>query len=349
MRTKLIALGIIVAAAAALSAQPAYQLHDNGNLWVNTGIACSGVSCPGWVLLDNHPTTVEIAVAAGGVPADKQDTPDADPTPLYQRRSDGTVWDYTGTPCNNGACLGWRQIDDNQEIVSIVAASLDKKIKLYEHRKNGIWRYLWKPCSQGSCLGWEQLDNVPTAEIIATGAELYQRRTDGKIMRYKGTPCGNPTSCWESLDANSSTLQITATLVNTSVAPNVPRLYQRRADGTIWLYREESRTWQRIGKNTHAISIVAGTNKFGRGLFLLEDTGAIRNYTSPCADESPCTGWPLLDSNPQTRQIAAGPASLYQRRENGAILRYTGPECPGGSCWQFLDIPPMRTIVSSRN
>lgn len=55
MRYRLmIVVGMVLAAATALSAQPAYQLHDNGNVWVSDGRPCKGTLCPGWVLLDNH-------------------------------------------------------------------------------------------------------------------------------------------------------------------------------------------------------------------------------------------------------------------------------------------------------
>ena len=32
---------------------------------------------------------------------------------LYQTHSDGTIWQYTGTPCKGGSCPGWIELDNN--------------------------------------------------------------------------------------------------------------------------------------------------------------------------------------------------------------------------------------------
>jgi hypothetical protein len=138
MRSRIIALGMVIAAAAALSAQPAYRLHGNGELWVAKAENCRGIPCVVWHLLDNHPRTREIT--AGNLIIDGQQGGPFDPlkalpdaAPLYQRRDDGTTWVYTGKPCNGGACLGWQQIGGNQPAVSIVAAGL----QLYQRHSNG--------------------------------------------------------------------------------------------------------------------------------------------------------------------------------------------------------------------
>jgi len=338
MRYRLvIVVGIVVAAATALSAQPVYQLHDNGNIWVSSGVPCSGVSCPGWHLLGNNPGTVEITAA--GVPAGGFDSTKASPDapPLYQRRADGTILFYTGTPCNGRSCTGWQMIDKNPLTVSIVAAGTPigtpPPTHLYKRHSDGaIWSYTGKPCVGESCPGWQQLDNNNrTVEMAAAGEELYQRRGDGTILRYKGTPCSSPTSCpeWELLDSNSSALEITAHMVGNRV-----ELYQRQVEKIL---RYRSTGWELLDNNTRTISIVAG-----EFLYQLRNDGEILFYNGPA-------GWQLLDKNTRNRQIAAGPRSLYKLQDDGAVLRYTGPQCEAGSCWQLLDTNPKRTLVSSRN
>ena len=40
-----------------------FQRHNTGRIWRSTGAACSGNSCPGWVMLDNNPATSTIVTA----------------------------------------------------------------------------------------------------------------------------------------------------------------------------------------------------------------------------------------------------------------------------------------------
>lgn len=373
MRYRLtIAVGIVIAAAAALSAQPAYRLHDNGEIWVARAENCRSGPCVGWHMLDNDPNTREIA--AGVVPSGF-DSLDGYPKapPLYQRHEDGTIWLYTGKPCGGGSCLGWKKLDDNGA-VSIVAAGE----YLYQRRGNdGIWSYNVRLCtSGGSCPGWQKLDDNTsnTAEMTAAGiqgstvdvsaqTELYQRK-DGRIWRYKGTPC-NDTSCpeWELLDNNPHTRQLTATVRRSSAGTLIPALYQLRNDGskvTVWHSKGttpcKSDTscpeWELIDSNPltfpHTISIVTAQWY----LYQLRNDGTIWVYNfQPCKGEV-CPGWRLLDKNPRTRQIAAGGRSLYKLHDNGAIWRYADGVCSSDeSCepWQFFYDPTMRTIVSTQN
>ena len=34
-------------------------------------------------------------------------------TTLYQQHTTGTIWQYTGTPCNATSCPGWKMIGNN--------------------------------------------------------------------------------------------------------------------------------------------------------------------------------------------------------------------------------------------
>ena len=354
MRFRLMALGMVLAAATALSAQPVYRLHDNGELWVSKVETCSSGLCTKWHLLDNNPKTREIT-AGGGAPGGFDPLkafPDA--PPLYKRHDDGQIWRYTGTPCSGGSCPGW-QLLDNSPTVSIVAAGQ----QLYQRRRNGeIWRSKGEPCNSTSCTGWELLDNNPeTAEITAGGiparTELYQRRKNGHVWRYTGEPC-NGTSCpgWQFLDNSGKTRELTATVRTRSDGVLVQGLDQRRDDGTIWRYTGEPCNgtscpgWQLIGDSQDTISIVTDTEF----LYQLRKDGSILIYNHTSCNGPSC--WQLLDHNPRTRQIAAGTRALYQRHDNGAIWRYTGTPCkPDGSCpgWQLLYDPGTWTIVSTQN
>src|ERR1022692_3421499 len=52
----------------------------------------------GWMMLDDNPSTLAVVPGANTV---------------YQQHTDGSIWQYTGTPCNSNGCGGWRMLDDN--------------------------------------------------------------------------------------------------------------------------------------------------------------------------------------------------------------------------------------------
>src|ERR1017187_797468 len=80
---------------------------NDGGFFQYTGTPCSGGSCPGWVEIDDNPTT-RGTFAAGA-------------TALDQMHNEGSVWQYTGTPCNGTSCPGWVRLDDNTSTWNIVA------------------------------------------------------------------------------------------------------------------------------------------------------------------------------------------------------------------------------------
>ena len=299
MRYRLTIAGIVLAAATVLSAQPSYQLHDNGNIWVNDGRPCKDTVCPGWVLLDNHPTTREITAGGlliGGFPSTAE-YPKA--PPLYQRRQGGAILYYTGKPCKDGLCPGWRPIGNDPKTVSILASG----VELYKRHTDAIWRCKDSPASTigGKCSVWEQLDNKTNVEIAAAGllvvtperhfagTELYQRRNDG-IWRY--TSPG-----WEQIDNHTSTISIVAS------GDKFFKLYQLRDDGAILGYTglpcgSDGSCWKLLDKNPHTRQIAVGP----ASVYKRHDNGAIWRYTGPpppCSDGS-C--WQLLD-NPPMRTI----------------------------------------------
>src|ERR1035438_10811733 len=66
------------------------------SIWQYTGTPCNGNSCPGWMMLDDNPSTLAVVPGANTV---------------YQQHTDGSIWQYTGTPCNSNGCGGWRMLD----------------------------------------------------------------------------------------------------------------------------------------------------------------------------------------------------------------------------------------------
>jgi len=349
-----IALGIVVATATAPSAQPTYRLQKNGELWVSRADTCDDKPCVSWHLLDNDPTIQEITAGVANGPFDSLNAPPKG-APLYQLRAGGKIMRYTGKPCCNGACLGWTLLEENQNIVSIVAAGREH---LYKRHEDGAI-YGTKCNPDGSCPPWQQLDkhNTNTVEISAGGVpemtELYKRHEDGEIWRYTGTPCGDDGSClgWELLDhKNPETTEIIATVLKSSAGALVQVLYKRHKNGEIWRYCSAEgacRGWTKLDdqkpedqRTQRAISIVATAVD----IYQLRGDGSILVYkpSQPCTGGT-CPKWQLLDKNVQNRQIAAGPKSFYKRHEDGAIWRYNG------TGWDLLYDPTTLTIVSTQN
>ena len=90
---------------------------------------------------------------------------------LYQRLSDGSVWGYTGTPCNVGGggnpCPGWQKLNADSRTVEIEAGGNN----LYQRLRDGsVWGYTGTPCNAGGggnpCPGWQKLNaDSRTVEI----------------------------------------------------------------------------------------------------------------------------------------------------------------------------------------
>ena len=283
----------------------------------------------------------------------------------------GSIWVYTGTPCNDTSCPGWQELDNNNESVRIDATGTN----LYQLWNNGnVYKYDGTPCSS-TCPGWKRLfDDPNTWEIVAGGNHLYQYEDDGKLWEYvsgtewrllddntsittmvtasgglyelhsngaiwafTGSPCTSTagTDCpgWQQIDNNANTVQLATGLSN---------LYEMHKDGTIWKYTNTPCSgstcpgWKQIGNNPNALEMVAG----GNNLYELDTTGAISKYTGTACTKTGCTGWQMLDNNPAAMQIAADTNSnLYELHTDGRLWKYTGTPCIGNSCggWQMID------------
>src|SRR5262249_55150633 len=154
-----------------------YQLHNDGNIWLYTGPPISG-----WQLLDNNPSTVQIA-ASFSSPG------------LFQLHRDGKIWRYTGPPLT-----GWQMIDNNPLSVGIAAAGVSGGAWLYQIHETGS---VWAANASGPPGSWAELDNNPlTTQIVAAttigGTILYQLHRTGTIWKYTGPLI----SGWQLLDNN---------------------------------------------------------------------------------------------------------------------------------------------------
>jgi hypothetical protein len=292
------------------------QLHNDGGIWLYTGVPCSGNSCPGWQALDNNVRGEEIATAGGRI---------------YQLHNEGTIWRYTGVPCSGNSCPGWVMLDNNP-LTRHIAAGSDQLYQL--HGDGTIWRSTGVACSGNSCPGWEKLDSNPRAiSIVSRGSQLYQLHDDGSIWQYTGIPCSaNGCPGWLLLDNNPATRALEAT---------ADQLFQLHGDGSIWRYtlvpcsNNSCPGWQALDNNPSTVLIRSGESD----LFQLHNDGSIWRYTgTPCAG-SGCPGWQLLDNNPRAKTIVAAGTRLYQLHGDGDVWLYTGTPCSGASCpgWERLD------------
>jgi hypothetical protein len=247
-----------------------YQIHDDQSLW---GYYCLSLPCS-WAtgsfppalqvvanftqllpnrnvyqdnfgltqpVLDENPQTKEIAIQipSGG---------------LHQLRFDGSIWEYTGTPCSGSSCPGWVAIDRNPTSASISAYNA-----LYQvHTDGSIWRFTGTRCTGSWCPGWQPLNNDFNTKMIAVyGDQLVQLRNDGSIWKYTGKPCVN-NSCpgWENVDNDPNTQ---------AIAVNSSTTLKLRSDGSLWQYVSTKCSpfglcflpyWQQIDNNPQTISVV---------------------------------------------------------------------------------------------
>ena len=140
----------------------------------------------------------------------------------------GKVWQYTGTPCNNENCSGWKMLDNNAATVEIAAgkgpiiseggkgAILNNGLRstaigdaplLYQlHNTGKIFRYTGTPCNGNSCPGWQMLDNDLRNRRIVAGGETFYRMTIRpthlgsvrRLYKFTGAPCvGGTCSSWQ--------------------------------------------------------------------------------------------------------------------------------------------------------
>jgi hypothetical protein len=139
---------------------------------------------------------------------------------VFQLHKDGSIWEWTGGGClgNPAVCRDWVELDENAATASISAGSGS----VYQLHKDGsIWQSTGQPCTSGtSCPGWTELDGNPGTVAITAGLlTVYQLHKDGSVWRSTGVACTSATACpgWTELDDNQGTMQISVS--NGSLAP----------------------------------------------------------------------------------------------------------------------------------
>jgi hypothetical protein len=237
---------------------------------------------------------------------------------LYQTHSDGSIWEYSGTPCNGGSCPGWLELDNNPNL-SMVATGGGF---LYElHKSGSIWWYVGPTCGNGSCPGWVELDNNPSAVAIGTAANgmLFEVHSDGSLWEWNGVICnGGFCPGWKELSNEPAGAAA-------QYGANASQLYWQyqgalgQEEGVydnITLFGGKFDTWETTALIFQFFA-VGPTYLYG------SQGGLLYQYLGPT------TGWIFLD-NADTLNLAAG-GGLYQQRKdnegNTAMWEYTGTPC----------------------
>jgi len=170
---------------------PLVQLHYDGPIWQYTGTPCNATGCPGWRELDRNPAAVQIAGFPDGGMGASSEFPNGS---IFQLRNDGSIWSYTGTPCNRTDCPGWKQIDFDPNVTGITAAtplnrtagtSLGTEVgRVYKLRNDGSVLELESP------FNWVQRDSSGVASIAAAGNGLVELDGFGAIrFAYDASDC----------------------------------------------------------------------------------------------------------------------------------------------------------------
>jgi hypothetical protein len=232
-------------AAGGFSAPYLFQLHFSGSLFQSTGAPCNSSGCLGWVELDSNLITQ--IVAAGGTQflCFQTSCPPNIP-PLVQLHSDGSIWQYTGTPCNSTSCPGWQKLDNNPAAVKIFgfADGGGGTGSIFQlHSDGSIWRYTGQPCSGNSCPGWKNIASAPSAKIIMTA------ETSGRLFVMN-----NDGSVWE-LTTSSGWVELNNSSLNISIAASNNGLFRLQSDGSIFYLG--SNGWVLVDSNPAAKAIAA--------------------------------------------------------------------------------------------
>lgn len=318
--------GSVVAPAAA---QSVVALSDDGTLRMLEDPNCEPADCR-WQDIDRNSRTVALA---------------ATPVDIFQIWDSGPIWRWLDRPCDPGGCPHWSLLDNNSASRQITA---NRRGLFQLHAGGSIWRWLGEPCEGGRCRSWEPLDRNPRSTAIAAGGdELFQLHRDGSIWQWQGGACEDGAcESWRKLDQNPAARQI--------VVGGNGALFQRHDNGSIWRWdghpcvgqgdRQRCLAWTRVDNNPATVSIHASAGE----LYQRHRNGSVFRWKGrPCDPAGGCPHWERLDNNAATRDLAAGrgPGSrvtgtpdrpLFQAHAGGAVWRWDGRPCEGGSCphWQ---------------
>jgi hypothetical protein len=178
----------------AASAKFIYKIHlDQGRIYQ--------YSSKDWNLVDD-------GVRATAIVVDDDDT-------LYQlHEGNGSISQYMGSE-------GWTQIDSTPNVKSILVGGG----KLYKvHNDNGIYVHV-------EDYDWDRLDkNASTVQVAAGPAGLYQKRSDGTILKYNEAD-----KKWDQLMGAASGYL--------DMAVGEKTVYVRHTNGYIYRYEASNNSW----------------------------------------------------------------------------------------------------------
>jgi hypothetical protein len=310
-----------------------------------------------------------IAMLAAGISASMVSVAWSGTAPLYEMHWDGSIWQYTGVPCNGGSCPGWQELDRNSATVQIAAGG-GQLYQLHDGWSgvagdspwdNSIWMFTGQPCNASSCPGWVQIGetgwtpphHADTQLINAANGVLVEEQLDGSLWQFTGQPCSGSLSCpgWVELDNNQN---------YDNYVVGAAGLLEQEVDYSIWVYTGPPCTgsycpgWRQIDGNPNTVlaqcprqvmdcSMTSGVSS----AYELWNNGSIWQYIGPECDPT-CRGWREMDNNPKTTQITAG-GSLYQMQNDGSIWLSTGIPCNGSYCsgWWEIDNNPAATFIAA--
>jgi len=260
---------------------------------------------------------------------------------FYQTHSDGSIWEYTGTPCGPRSCPGWIELDNNPNMSMIAAGGG----ALYEMHKDGsIWWYIGPACSGGSCPGWVELDDNPAGAAIGVGGSIpYEMHYDGSLWEFNGVICtGGSCPGWTELTGPGVGFQVP---FGFSAGANASSVVYENSDQygeNFFLFGGAINNWPLIDTSVYALSFAVGSNTLYDVRWQGSPDYSIRQYTgSPITYnwETIFYGKPSPDG--AIASIAAGGGLYMQRPDKDgyySIWQYTGTPCNGTTCPGWVEI-----------
>jgi hypothetical protein len=264
---------------------------------------------------------------------------------VYELHTTGSVWGYTGTPCNGQACPGWEMLNDDSKAVQIAAGAGT----LYQLDSDGtVWQWNGAVCNGNACNRWTQI-GADAITIYAAGTNVYFYgcpEYNCGLHQFTGQPCYSPTDCpgWVQLDLEAP--NTASYYVQDSYVAEVT-VFPDGTDFSIELYLGQPYDWLLIGNLSHTggVAMAAGLD----GLYQLNPNGTILALGDCVSDD--CT-WTQVGDNSNTTQISASNILYQLQSNNGTVLRYNGTPCNGNVCdgWVQIDAnPAVSYIVAGPN
>lgn len=261
----------------------------------------------------------------------------AAPGNLFQLRSDGSIWRYTGTPLT-----GWQQYDTANGAKTISESIAGKIYQLRSATSATSTTLVF--LNDGRYAGWKQLDTHP-ASLIAGPEVLPQGATGRGIVPAPSTSgvCYEIRNDGVWLFYETAWQQIDTSIVNGS-SPAIDikatldrKIYQLRGDptsGNSIWMYTGGTSWQRIDNAQNAQAIRVDGNST---LYQLDHNGTIWSYNG--------SGWIALPSNPTSSQVinfkVSKSGDVFEILQNRSVWAYKA------GVWQQIDNNPTTAIITT--